>query len=194
MQPRLRAKAVRRGFLRRNLVHDVASYLGRGVLVLALSGTVFACGDDDDSPGDNDAGEAGTGGSRAGTGGSRAGTGGGGAGTGGSSVTDGGVSVDECIDDSVQTAGPECLACVCAAGAEETIDCSAACWALVECVARDCAGDGRDAACIIANCEDYLGGNVLAEAAAFYDVIGMCTDECTALPSDGGTDDTDGGS
>ena len=167
-------------------MNDVAKYLGRGLLVLALSGAVFACGDDDDNGDESpDGGEAGTGGDEGGTGGDEGGTGGGG--TGG---TDAGPSVtpEECEEDAVQASGPECLECVCEAGPEETVACSADCWSLVSCVGSRCGGDGSDIPCITSMCSAFLGGDAPAEAMAFGPVIRMCTDVCQSPVTDGGAD------
>jgi hypothetical protein len=169
-------------------MNGLGSILGRGLLVLALSGfALVGCGDDDGGGGgETDAGE--DAGPRAGHGGGGAGHAGGGAGGG---AGDGGSTItpEECEEMAVQAAGPECLACVCAEGAEETVACEADCWALVECVGSMCDGDGTDIACITSSCSAFLGGNTPAQAMAFGPIITQCLDVCQQMPgADSGTD------
>ena len=151
-------------------MNGLGSILGRGLLVLALSGFAVACGDDDggDDNTGTDAGE--DAGGRAGTSGGGAGTSGGGAGT------DGGITAAECEEMAVQAAGPDCLACVCAEDPDVTVACDETCWSLVQCVGSECDGDGTNTACIVSACADFLGG--ATAAMAFGPVITQCLDVC----------------
>jgi hypothetical protein len=163
------------------------SLLGRGLLVLALSGFAVACGDDDGPSPSDDSGVAGSGG-RGGSGGA----GSGGAGSGGSPADTGtGLTPQECEEMSVQAPGAECLACVCDVDPDITAACGEGCWGLVSCVGSRCGGDGGNTACILAMCGSFLVGDNAMQATAFGPVIGMCLDACSAPPvgTDAGTDD-----
>ncbi len=179
-------------------MNEVAKYLGRGLLVLALSGSVFACGDDDDGPNDNDAGpEAGSSGSRAGTGG-RAGSGSGGR---SGSDADAGPDPEECIEATEDVDAPvsaACAECLCDEDAEATIECNVDCWALIECVLVACDGDADDVLCIAAECDDEVSGDIsdLMEVGMLSSAVPFdgCEAECPAPNTDpdaGG--DTDAG-
>src|SRR5688572_907224 len=103
------------------------TFLGRGFLVLALTGFAVGCGDDDD-PGPADAGTAGKGG-----------TGGGGGGKGG---TGGTPSKQECITATAKNTkllAPTCVDCACGSMPATIAKCDAGCWNLFFCVVTKCA-------------------------------------------------------
>ena len=165
-------------------MNGLGSILGRGLLVLALSGFAVACGDDDGG-GDNDHDAGNDGGPTAGHAGGGAGHAGGGAGH--EADTGTGVTPEQCEEMAVQAAGPDCLACVCAEGPEETVACDEMCWGLVQCVGSECDGDGSDTACIVAACGPFLGG--ATAAMAFGPIITQCLDVCAPTTGvDGGAD------
>ena len=94
--------------------------LGRGLVILALTSSAFACGDDGGGgKSDPDAGAAGSGGS---------GSDDGGAGSG---------SVAQCVTDAQEVTmnmtPMACLSCACTEGADEVNECDANCWALIDC-------------------------------------------------------------
>jgi hypothetical protein len=158
-------------------MNALAAGLAQRVILAALLASAGSCGDDDGgaSPG-RDAGEVGRGGpgGRGGSGGDR---------------RDAGAPVtpEQCRRDAVQTAGDDCLECVCGMDPAEVVACADACWALVTCVHAECRGDGTDGECIGRECADHLGG--VTQANTFGPVFGACTKSCGIAQSD-----SDGGS
>lgn len=163
-------------------MNGLARYVGRGLLLVALSGVVGGCGDDDDdASGGNDGGEAGRGGS-----GGRGSSGSGGRDAGGS-----GITPEQCADDAVQSVGAACLACVCEIDPEETVACRATCWDLVTCVATRCDGDGSDVDCVNGECGEFLGG--ASQASTFGLVFDQCSEICTSSSVVDAGSDSDAG-
>ncbi len=147
--------------------------IGRGLLVLALTGYAVGCGDD--TSGEKDAGSD----ASAGTGGTGANGGTGAAGSAG----DGG---QEC--GAPQDIPEQCVACSAERDAAATAMCDATCISLLECAAGAMCSD---ATCLMACCGDFLGG--LNGLLAVYGQDGMgplascIQDMCPT--GDGGTDD-----
>jgi hypothetical protein len=165
-----------------------AQYLRRGLLVIALSGAVFACGDDDDGDG-NDAGAQDGGQSGSGDAGR------GGAGSGG---TDAGPTSDECVEavaDANSPAPAACVECLCDEDPIATSACDEDCWVLIACVQRECEGDPEDTDCIVAACAAEVGGvTSLMEIGMVADAVplGACSAECPASTGDAGSDEDAG--
>jgi hypothetical protein len=171
--------------------------LGRGLLILALASTAFACGDDDggdDHEPDSGADAGGSGGSGGGDDG--------GAGS-------GPVTVAECVTEAkavtMSMTSDECLSCACTEGLAEVTACNATCWALIDCFGSPakCADvDTTDTAaavtCIMMSCPNVDIAMAMASgdaATALGTVLSdSCSTQCaTAAPADGGMAGTGGG-
>src|SRR5688572_14839946 len=97
------------------------TFLGRGFLVLALTGFAVGCGDDDDDPPAPDAGTAGKGGT------------GGKGGSGGKGGTGGTVSKQECVTATTAATkllAPACVDCACGSMPATIAKCDKGCWNL----------------------------------------------------------------
>ena len=176
-------------------MNRLSSCLGRGLLVLALSGFAVACGDDDDGR-DHDAGE---------DAGPTAGRAGGGAGRDGGSGRDGGAAgrdagppptMAECLD-AVDTAtmggvSDSCANCVCEAGPREAAACTGACWGLIQCYGAMCAeftpGTNEGSTCATSKCAQFISGVTGAMPLGAI-IRSDCSTECVATPeTDAGED------
>lgn len=175
------------------------TFLGRGFVVLALCGSVAACGDDDDdSPTDAGTPKAGTGG-KGGAGGAKGGSGGAG----------GSVSPAQCVTSTTTASkviglSAGCIDCACKAASTAIAGCNENCWKVIGCAVTKCAAKLADKAmadaCVGMMCTAELGApGGLAAAAAGPVLTGpTCAKACAAPPpvpnpGDGGVDAGDDG-
>jgi hypothetical protein len=177
---------------------DFSKHLAHGVLALALSSPVLACGDDDQPDVGSDCGCGDRDGSSAGRGG-RGGTGSGGDGGSGGAGSDAGsmdVSEAECLATTASNAGgtvsDACATCLCRDSANDTAACTADCWALRTCFARHCPGlmqgTSEGSTCAVGNCMELLGGAIYATPLEMI-IASECPDVCAPADADGGADD-----
>lgn len=171
--------------------------LGRGLLILALASSAFACGDDDGHDDPEPDGGAGSGGS--------GGSGGGDDGGAGS----GPVSVAECVMDAkvvtMDMTSDACLSCACTEGLAEVTACNATCWALIDCFGNpakcadvDTADTAAAVTCIMMSCPNVdiaMAMTSSAPATALGTVLSAsCSTQCaSAATTDGGMAGTGGG-
>jgi len=162
------------------------SFVGCGLLVLALSSFGVGCkssksGNAGDAGTDSGTGSGGSGAAGKGSGGS---SGKGGAGGGGATLT-----TQQCTDMTVALGGgmmvpAACAMCGCTKNVTAATAClkDAMCWPLIGCNQRMCKGDTT---CTITMCSSFLTGatNAMALGATLQS---MCAAECG--PAAGGTD------
>jgi hypothetical protein len=184
------------------MMTGLSKTLGRGLLMLVLASSAFACGDDDGNDDPTPDGGAGTGGS----GGSGGGGDDGGAGS-------GPVTVAECVMEAktvtMDMTSDACLSCACTEGLAEVTACNANCWALIDCFGNpakcgdvDTSDTAAAVTCIMASCPNVDIATAMTSgpaATALGTVLSSsCSMQCaSAAPADGGMagtgGDTDGG-
>jgi hypothetical protein len=170
--------------------------LGRGLLVLALSGYVIGCGDDGGGGGGGEGGTTGGGGSGGGgTGGG--GTGGGGTGGGEADTGMPDVTVAQCVDMTETATGgmimPDCPMCICEAGLDQAVACAgdAMCWPFISCFSMNCDVTEPDmmvrTMCATTNCMSTITGATNAAPLGMV-IAASCVTECRGAPpvGDGG--------
>jgi hypothetical protein len=174
----------------------LSKFLGRGLLVLAISSFSVACGDDDDGTSNPDGGEAGKGGAGSGGKGGAGSGGKGGAGSGGkggAGAGAGGAGGDSCEDIAEKNSAGvptnnNCRECVCEKSQTAAKACTKDCWTLAYCVV-DNGCDATDTTCIANACTDDLG--TVAKLVAAGDLATAvdfdgCAADCFAPEIDAG--------
>ena len=90
-------------------------------------------------------------------------------------------AVAECVGKVFDMVPESCRQCVCEISAEcqqAAVACDGNCWGLLMCIGANCP-DATDAACIIENCADFVGGDAPMQARAVgTPCVAPCRDDC----------------
>jgi hypothetical protein len=149
-----------------------------------LSAAAIGCGDDDTatpaagSGGSTSSGSGGSAGKSGASGSTSAGKSGGG-GTGGT------VSASQCVTDTTSATqggiAADCIKCACDNNAAQVEACdktsNSACWALIQCVNKNCTG-ASDITCITTKCTDSLAAGMTNATPTGTILSGACASKC----------------